>query len=498
MAADRDGTSGGGWWGEDLAERQKVLLHVLPLAGLRRDDRAQTADAQHYDSLALALRVLELVLEASDLDQPVTTERLHAALRPALAAMDRAREIEPDPERHERVVERVLGALRNDEDQRRPFQFAYSTFGVDGEHRLPLLDFDLLKDTHHPDGRVVLRATAQGANIFLRALAMDLASQQAATEAIVELQLRRGLFDQAVAAARTAYLTSGLFVDELRALLDQTRRDLSRVDWHADVPARLQDMRVHLELRLDVEHRLLEAADLRLQELEPGSESARQVASVRRLLGECQLRHRALHLELIDSRLVFLKEQTRQSFVPRAIIARPCILDDLLEPVLAAPMATGVGLAARAIALLMPPVPPGVPWLPLLLEDQLEPPRSAPQPREESGTRDLVDVPEDPPHFPPAVRAAGDRLLATLPGPVALSTLLKAGEGVTAARAVREYLVLRALQAAAPEPPTADAPQGPPLPDIEGFHPGALDTPEFVGDDLVLAPPAPPRDHARD
>ena len=49
---------------------------------------------------------------------------------------------------------------------------------------------------------LVLRAEADGINLFLRSLDMDLEDAQAAVEAVMQVQLQRGRYDLALQAAR--------------------------------------------------------------------------------------------------------------------------------------------------------------------------------------------------------------------------------------------------------------------------------------------------------
>src|SRR5699024_6661970 len=118
--------------------------------------------------------------------------------------------------------------------------------------------------------------------------------------------------------------------------LDQTRRNVSLVDWQVEMPALLEDAGVHLSSRLEVEDRLLTAADLRLESLEPGTETAQQVGRVRALLEDCRRRHQELHGLLLSSRQLFLAQQARQSFVPRFAVARPEFGREILDPMLGA------------------------------------------------------------------------------------------------------------------------------------------------------------------
>jgi len=75
------------WWPAELTERQRVLLHAQPLFDQRRNDGIQPEESRHYDSLALALRVLELVLEPSGLEDTVTAASVREALTPHAPAI---------------------------------------------------------------------------------------------------------------------------------------------------------------------------------------------------------------------------------------------------------------------------------------------------------------------------------------------------------------------------------------------------------------------------
>jgi hypothetical protein len=115
-----------------LAHRQRVLLHTAALHDLRRAPAHYAEELRHYDTLQVAVAVLDLVVDSMGLDHEVDRDDLLRALAPLLREMDRAAAIEPDADRHEAIVDRVLGALRNDGDRRRPFSHAYGDLDADG------------------------------------------------------------------------------------------------------------------------------------------------------------------------------------------------------------------------------------------------------------------------------------------------------------------------------------------------------------------------------
>lgn len=151
----------GGAWPSDLTRRLRVLLHTLPLDGMRRSDANRDVEFRHYDSLTLALRVLDVVIDRLGLEAEADREVMTRILRPVLSAMDAAAGVDPSPERHDRMLDKLLGGLRNDNDARRPFRGEYTALGGEGEARRHALEFRLLFDAFHPSGRTVLRPSTE-------------------------------------------------------------------------------------------------------------------------------------------------------------------------------------------------------------------------------------------------------------------------------------------------------------------------------------------------
>src|SRR5262245_36406574 len=75
-------------WTRELTRRLRVLLHTLPLDAIRRSDAVRDGDLRHYDGLALALRILDLVIDRIGLETEADREVVSRVLQPSLAAMD--------------------------------------------------------------------------------------------------------------------------------------------------------------------------------------------------------------------------------------------------------------------------------------------------------------------------------------------------------------------------------------------------------------------------
>jgi hypothetical protein len=243
-------------WTKDLTHRLRVLLHAVPLGELRLSEGLLADDRNHYDWVALALRLFDLIIESTGLDREVDSRAARRALGPMLAAMDVARGLTPDEQRHDAVVDRLLARLRNDPAGRQPFQLEYTDVDNSGVATRRTLHVRLLRDYHEPDGSIALRLTNEAINLFLNALELDLEDAQAAAEAVVQSQLARGKFDDAARSARNAKLASRRYADRITDILRETRRDIRRVDWSADVPRLLEESSRHLEHRIAVERNI--------------------------------------------------------------------------------------------------------------------------------------------------------------------------------------------------------------------------------------------------
>jgi hypothetical protein len=468
-------------WSSDLTHRLRVLLHAWPLHSLRRADGQVEPELRHYDSLTLALRTFDFIIEHMGLDEEADSVRVRNVLAPLLESMDRAAGLAPDPRRHDLAVERLLAGLRNDGAGRHPFLLDYTDFDSDGHAVSRILQVQLLRDQFHADGRIVLRLTNEGINLFLNALEFDLESAQAAAEAVIESQLARGKFNEAVSTAKNARRQSVRYEERLTSTLRETRRDIRRVDWQTEVPRMLEDACQHIEARLNVERNILASADHQLELLPEGSDRAQQVAQISELVRDCLERHTGLHATVMAARNVFLDEQVRQAFAPARSLAPPDLLRAILEPLLRQHVVNAVRATDWAVAFLAPPLPPEAFSLRALIEWQLRPRRDIQPSETETVTRDLVTYGFDVLRYGPDVRDAGNRYLVELDRETTLSALLARAASDRQPAAVREWLALRTLHLfAADEEDDTSAIR---VTRVSDVHLGADD---FYGDELAL------------
>lgn len=465
---------------DSFTRRVKALARTLPVHELDASKGQREGDWTRLDLRALALAAVDAVIDEMGLAYGATA----AEVRARLAALVRAAapDAPPDapPPRAEQVAAAVLDALLNDRERREAFTIPYSDWSGP-RHRRAALVFKLLEEVEAPDGTVVLRATDEAVNLFVGALDRDVEDAQAAAEAVLESQLRRGRIDQAVATAREARLRSVQFAARVRRVLEATRRDLRQVDWGADVPRLLDDALTHLGTRLDVERALLATLRETLDEVadaaeEGTAEGAAQAGELVVLVTDCQSRHLELHQQLLGARSEFLAAQDRQRFAPAAQARVVDLSEELLKPLLRLPAALGEPAATAFLVGALGSVPPRLARLTELVDALLQPRRTAEGTGGRDDAPDLVAVDADPWRFAPQVWVAALDVLEPLGAePVRLSDLLADARRVS--EEVVELVALTVLHAFAPEGTG----------DLVASDDGApLDDPVFAGADLLV------------
>lgn len=469
----RAGTAGGGTvaltagpsWTPDLARRVRALLHATPLTGLR--DR-RLDGLQHYDLLALAVALLDAILDRMGLGDDLDHAGAVAALVPLARAMDRLADAPDDADRQQQVAERVLGMLLNEEDRREPFECVYPDVADGGALTERHFKFRLVREYTAPipgGERIVLRLTDEAINLLLKSLSHDLADEHAAAEGVVQSQLARGRFADALQTARMARIQSIRYNTLIAEQVERTKRDIRLVDWQRDMPAQLADARRHIELRLTIEENILAAAREQLDALQPGSDAAQEVAGIIALIKDCRDRHHELHGRLMRAPEEFLDAQARQAFHPVRVLVHPDLTQQVVLPYLRAAEGAVLSIALPPmLAAAGPAIARGVFSLEAWVEWLLRPRR------EVTGLLHVVEDPalvvsaSDPAYFPSAAHAVVLERLRVLDGPEALSALLDDAQlAGGAARAgvplavVQRLLALTVLRAYAPDAPQEHA-----------------------------------------
>lgn len=406
---------------------------------------AREGEDSSYDPLCLSMKLFEVVIDQSGFGNEVVRQTVVDALCPLLIALDRAAEVIPDGDRHQRVVDRLLDSLMNEAQRGHSFNVNYSEFDESGQAHRRTFAFKLLKEIHGFSGEIALQLSSEAINLFLNALDLDIESEQIANEAVVEYQLARGKYDKARASAENARGQSLRYEDRIQRIIAQTKRDIRQVKWRDEVDEILVEALEHIALRLKTEDGIIRSATARLDTLDEGHESRDAIAGVVRLIKECRFRHLNLNKLLMLARSEFLDQQSRQCFRDVSVLEVIDLRDDVLGPLLGLRGDQVCALSHGAAHTLLGTQVPAVLSLTDLIRWQLQPRRPVTQGEVALEETELVETEADLHRFDEEVLRDAGKVFAELDGRIQLSELLTRLEDDGCPAVVRDAVVLQVL-----------------------------------------------------
>ncbi|MDO3395062.1 hypothetical protein QWJ41_04995 [Nocardioides sp. SOB44] len=488
-AAPRDGEDG--YISENavasagFAQRVKALATTAPLHDLdARKAQVQAADYSVYQMAELALHAIDLVTIAMDFDAGAHPD---AVLRD-LAARVAAQAPDRTSREHARVASWILENLLNVGSADRGFRTVYGVAGPDGYDRRTF-DFKLLEETRGADGELYLRASNEAVNVLVGALEVDLEAAHIAADVRLDILIKRGRLNEAQAAAQNARYRTIQYGEMLRQRLDATSRDVRNVDWAEAMPAFIDEALAHIIERYRAENAIL----VNLTEVRDTADTASRKAQAARLVEvvrDCLRRHDQLQAGLQTAGRRFRVEQDRQTFALAPMRAALDLHAQLLQPVLARPVAEADVALLRFFSPAAGLVVPHALRLADLFDGLITPPAERDTLGEVVEDLDL-DVDEEPARFPDASYEHLEALLDLDPAaPQRLSGLLADArarqDADPQAKDLPLLVVVRVLALAAQEIGVARRHRDPTV--LMAVDDGTvLDDPDFAGADLLVA-----------
>jgi hypothetical protein len=430
---------------EGFVRRTRTLLRTAPLHRLAQTTSWQDWESSDYDPRVLSLAAIDAVIARMGF----ATELTYEVALGIVAELARIAAPDRPADEHVKVASFVLDGLLNDRDQNdsQAFSVPYSDYSEG--HTRRELRFFLLVEKARPDGRVVLEATTDAVNVFRGGLDIRVEDAQMAIEYVLRAQLARGDLDEAEVTAEQNQRLSYEMGAKIRALLDATRSDVSRVDWRGEVLADLERAREHVGQRIAVEGQILAhlAAGDEAREADVKEKSLR-VAS---LLEACLHEHRSLHQRLMGASGVFLSEQQRQElrFRGHGLGLFSCT-EHLVNPVIEAPQRLAEAVGAAFVVEVGGPIAPRIPRLSDLIPMLLRQRGAAPVDEASDEEPEFSEFEDDVEAYDPSIVEAAILVVEpTLERPVRLSELLSAARSWDPE--VEELVRLSVLWAYAPE-----------------------------------------------
>jgi hypothetical protein len=238
------------------ARRRRALAHLSPVFDLHlsRNRNSSNVDWAAYDFIALIQECVDTVALLSGLDGNLGTPRAAVLIEMTRAAAAMAPE-RPSGE-HAHVASHVLDhLLRHDEPT--PY-FAVGFADPDNDWRPAVQQVRILYETLAADG-VTLYVNADNAAVALLLIATNrsLEDEHEAVIAVMRAQADSGRLDAAIDSADDALTLSRTYSSNVRRLIAEAERDVTRVDYLHVLRPELTAAAQHLDRRISVDGTLL-------------------------------------------------------------------------------------------------------------------------------------------------------------------------------------------------------------------------------------------------
>jgi hypothetical protein len=435
---------------EELRWRGQAV--TAPIERLVRAAANTVHDEDRYDLRRLAHRAIDLAVASMGFARELTDDELLEAL--AAFASRMAPEVSADE--HRAVAAFVRKTLLNEQGDFA--KFAFTGFDEEGGRHPFAFHLLTLRDAGED---TVVRASPEAINVFLRALDLDVTDAEAAVGVMLERQLADGRFEAAETSAVAASRASVAYAATLGNLLEDTRRDVTALDWRGSVRDEIETARRHVASRILEDDRLTEHVR---EGIEAPEEHVRGSAGrIAGILRECKEIHLDLEGRLVGANQAFLDAQREQQLARRTRLRLLSIERELLGPVLALPRAAATEITTLFAEEVLGLVAPRRIPLATFIEDLLEPARITsgrePEPEEPEVDEELAD----PQRYDDAALAAAARIFeGARVAPRRLSALVRDAAAVDPEIALEtvELVWLVGLFAFAPEATDDDADPG--------------------------------------
>lgn len=297
------------------ARRRRALAHLAPIfeVHLNRARNPSNVDWSAYDFIALVQLTVDTIALSSGLDGNLGAPRaavLDGLVR-AAAVMAPHRPVEE----HEHVCTHLLDHLLRHEEHTPYFTVGYAD--PDAGWRPATQQVRVLYETLAADGSTVhVNVDNTAVTLLLIATNRSLEDEHEAVIAVMRAQAESGRLDAAIDSAEDALTLSRTYAANVRRLILEAERDVTRVDYLATLRPELLSATKHIERRVEVDGTFLRHLEsLRAdasQEQDP--RAVRQLTRATSRLSAAVETLAGLHTEVIEASPRWRDAQASQAF----------------------------------------------------------------------------------------------------------------------------------------------------------------------------------------
>lgn len=287
---------------------------------------------RHYDPLAIALKMLEVIIDNMGPFTGVTEDELYAEVCPLLERMDKMRNCEISHEDHIRILQKIFERIALQE-KREGVLIQYTDYSVSPPEEKEKV-FRLIEFRNYDGENVVLYAVKEAINIFLGMLDVSLEDKQQSELFLLQRQLKRGDWERSLERTKQNLRFTIQFQLKIQDIITNTRRNFGEVDWHYEVPKKLKNAEEHIAECLDSTLQSLRICNNALELSEESTIDKRRLRiTLKGKLDESRELLLPLQKKVNEARKTFLIEQLLQEILAKKT-DRIKFQEDFLNPIL--------------------------------------------------------------------------------------------------------------------------------------------------------------------
>ena len=280
-------------------------------------DEALKKQYRHYDPLAIALKMLEVIIDNMGPYLGITEERLFGKICPLLERMD---SLEEQPalsqSEHFQVLENILSKLTY-QHKKDGIRKDYVDYAKEPPMRKESV-FRLINYKNFDNQNIVLHAAPEAVNFFLQMLDVNLEDRQQAELHILDRQIKRGDFQSALETAIRNLRLTRQYQLKIDGIIKQTKRNLNLEDWRHKVPKELENATIHIKDCIESQSQQRRVVNNSLEVLEAEELEQRKILiALKERLNESIDLLLPLMTVVSEARDTFLSEQWIQELLAR-------------------------------------------------------------------------------------------------------------------------------------------------------------------------------------
>lgn len=307
------------YWDNSLTKKLIFSYKISPIIALKDTfirDEALKHQFRHYDPLAIALKMLELIIDNMGPFEGITKQELFNELDPLLTLMDRAKQAHLiSKEDHYKILESILEKILRQKNKK-GIRLEFTDYSEDPPLKRELV-FRLITYRTYNNEKAVLFAEPEAVNFFIQMLDIDLEDQQQAYLKILDRQIERGDYESAIDSAKNNLRLTIQYELKIENIINQTKRNLTNLDWSNEIPKELRRAMDHINDCIKEQDFQNRKINLQLKDL--GEEYFKRVILIelKELLDKSRNKLLPLQTKIDEARTTFLDEQWLQELTLR-------------------------------------------------------------------------------------------------------------------------------------------------------------------------------------